>query len=55
MCIMEAAHAIEPGGMLLLIAPFEPVPLYDVLGTQGFTHETKKVATDEWRVEFSRI
>ena len=52
--IMEAAYTIKPGGMLVLIAPFEPVPLYDVLGARGFTHETKKVAADEWIVEFTR-
>ncbi len=52
--IMEAANAIQPGGTLVIIAPFEPVPLYDVLGARGFSHETKKVAADEWRVEFTR-
>ncbi len=52
--IMEAANAIQPGGTLVIIAPFEPVPLYDVLGARGFSHETKKVAADEWRVEFAR-
>ena len=52
--IMEAASAITPGGTLVIIAPFEPVPLYDVLGTRGFSHETKQVAADEWRVQFTR-
>ncbi len=52
--IMEAASAIKPGGTLVLIAPFEPVPLYDVLGARGFSHETEKVAADEWIVQFTR-
>lgn len=52
--IMEAASAIKPGGTLVIIAPFEPVPLYDVLGARGFTHETEKVAADEWLVQFTR-
>lgn len=52
--IMEAALAIKPGGTLVIVAPFEPVPLYAVLGAQGFAHETEKVATDEWVVCFSR-
>ncbi len=52
--IMEAAYTIQPSGTLVLIAPFEPVPLYDVLGAQGFSHDTKKVAADEWIVEFTR-
>ncbi len=52
--IMEAASAIIPGGTLVIIAPFEPVPLYDVLGARGFSHETEKVAADEWMVQFTR-
>ena len=52
--IMEAAATIAPGGTLVLIAPFEPVPLYDVLGARGFSHATEKVAADEWKVRFTR-
>lgn len=52
--IMEAASAIKPGEMLVIIAPFEPVPLYAVLHAQGFAHEREKVAADEWVVCFSR-
>ena len=52
--IMEAAAGIEPGGTLVIIAPFEPVPLYEVLGARGFSHETKRVAVDEWVVQFTR-
>ena len=51
--IMEAAAAINPGGTLVIIAPFEPVPLYDVLGAQGFSHDTTRIAVDEWVVRFS--
>lgn len=52
--IMEAASAIKPGGTLVIVAPFEPVPLYAVLGAQGFEHETEKVAANEWVVQFTR-
>jgi uncharacterized protein (DUF2249 family) len=52
--IMEAAIGIEPGGTLVIIAPFEPVPLYAVLEARGFSHETEKVAADEWVVQFTR-
>ena len=52
--IMEAASAIMPGGTLVIIAPFEPVPLYDVLGARGFSHETEKLAADEWIIQFTR-
>jgi uncharacterized protein (DUF2249 family) len=51
--IMEAASAIRPGGSLVIIAPFEPVPLYNVLAARGFAHETVKVAADEWVVRFA--
>lgn len=52
--IMEAATDVKSGGTLVIIAPFEPVPLYDVLGARGFLHETEKVAADEWIVQFTR-
>jgi uncharacterized protein (DUF2249 family) len=42
--IMEAAAAIVPGDRLVIIAPFEPVPLYAVLQGQGFTHQTAQRA-----------
>lgn len=51
--IMEAVATIKPGGTLVIIAPFEPIPLYDVLGERGFSHETARVAADEWIVRFS--
>jgi uncharacterized protein (DUF2249 family) len=50
--IMEAVASIKAGGTLVIIAPFEPVPLYDVLGERGFSHETAMVAAGEWMVRF---
>lgn len=50
--IMEAAAAIHPGESLLLIAPFEPVPLYGVLGGRGFQHETRQIDPGAWAVRF---
>lgn len=52
--MMKAAEGIEPGHTLVIIAPFEPIPLYDVLSARGFSHETRKVASDEWVVRFTR-
>lgn len=52
--IMEAAATIPSGQSLVLVAPFEPVPLYAALGGRGFTHETECVAADEWVVKFTR-
>ena len=36
--IMRAIAALAPGEDLELIAPFEPMPLYDVLARRGFEH-----------------
>ncbi len=52
--IMEAATEVKSGGTLVIIAPFEPVPLYDVLGVRGFSHATEKVSANEWIVQFTR-
>lgn len=51
--IMEAAAQIPVGGSLVLVAPFEPVPLYGALQSRGFTHTTHQVAADEWVVRFT--
>lgn len=52
--IMEAAARVGPGQTFIVIAPFEPAPLYGVLGAQGFTYQTECVAPDEWIVRFTR-
>lgn len=52
--IMEAAAAVVPGASLVVVAPFEPVPLYGALGGRGFSHATQRVAADEWVVRFTR-
>ncbi len=52
--IMEAAEQIAPGQSFVIIAPFEPAPLYGVLAERGFTHETERVAADEWVIRFTR-
>lgn len=52
--IMEAASTIQPGQSLVIVAPFEPVPLYGALGGRGFGHETAYISDDEWVVRFTR-
>ncbi len=52
--IDRAAEALVPGQSLVLLVPFEPVPLYAKLGREGFTHETEQPEPGLWRVEFSR-
>jgi len=53
--IIAAARAIPPGGTLILLAPFDPVPLYDVLRKQGFGASTESLGGAEgYRVTFVR-
>ncbi len=52
--IMAAAARVPAGRFFVVIAPFEPAPLYSVLGAQGFTYQTECVAPDEWIVRFTR-
>ncbi|MBX5455277.1 MAG: DUF2249 domain-containing protein [Thermogemmatispora sp.] len=52
--IMEAATPLKRGETLVIVAPFEPVPLYGVLGGRGFSHETLCLAPNEWVVRFTR-
>jgi uncharacterized protein (DUF2249 family) len=51
--IMDALADLAPGERLLLRAGFEPVPLYDVLASRGFDHETTADG-DEYRVLVER-
>jgi uncharacterized protein (DUF2249 family) len=52
--IMAAVKALAPGEALAIRAPFEPVPLYDVLSRRGFAHWTERLAGDDCRVWFYR-
>lgn len=50
---IEAAVAgLQPGESLVVLAPFEPVPLYTKLGQCGFDHRTEALEGGLWRVEF---
>jgi uncharacterized protein (DUF2249 family) len=52
--IMETARRIPAGGVLELIAPFEPVPLYRVLTAEGFSHTTEILGDEAYVVRFHR-
>ena len=52
--IMQAVGALKPDQDFLLIAPFEPKPLYGVLGQQGFGHEARPTSGGDWEVRFTR-
>ncbi len=50
--IEEAMTRLIPGQCLVLLVPFEPIPLYTKLGNCGFTHESTCQPDGTWRVEF---
>jgi uncharacterized protein (DUF2249 family) len=52
--IMAAIAGLGPDQILVLHAPFEPIPLYRVLGKRGFAHWTERHADDDWSVWFYR-
>lgn len=52
--ILESVGQLAPGQALQLIAPFEPVPLYQFLGQQGFHHVTRLRDDGAWEVLFTR-
>ncbi len=52
--IMAAVKALAGDQALVLRVPFEPIPLYDVLGKRGFAHWTERRASDDWSVWFYR-
>ena len=52
--IMQAISSLKAGEQLLLVAPFEPAPLYAVLAQQGFSHQSTSIASGDWEVLFTR-
>ncbi len=52
--IMQAVAGLKPNEDLLLVAPFEPAPLFGVLGQRGFSHRATPKADGDWEVLFSR-
>src|SRR5690348_5113679 len=52
--IMSAVATLPDGQDLLLIAPFERLPLLGVLAKKGFRHNSREVTQGRWEVVFSR-
>jgi len=52
--IMNAVAGLTEGQELLLVAPFEPKPLFGVLAKKGFQHQSREVTQGHWEVLFSR-
>lgn len=52
--IMEAVAALTPDQGLRLYATFKPIPLFQVLGRQGFGYAAREIGGGDWEVLFSR-
>jgi len=53
--IMAVAAKVDVGDSLLLLVPFEPMPLFKVMEHQGFTHSGKQTSAGHWEVCFTRV
>lgn len=52
--ILETARKVGNGESFKLIAPFEPKPLFELLGREGFTHQAAPLTAGDWEVLFTR-
>ena len=52
--IMEAVATLRAEQSLRILAPFEPLPLLELLGRQGFQHTASTNAAGDWEVLFTR-
>lgn len=52
--ILQPAQAVEPGGFLVVDAPFNPTPLRRLLAGNGFSSFGRKLAGGHWRVFFRK-
>jgi uncharacterized protein (DUF2249 family) len=53
--IMAAVDALDDDEVLVIYAPFEPVPLEGLLSEQGFGYVAEALDGGDWRVTFTRI
>lgn len=53
--IMTAVRTLAADEVLVVRAPFEPIPLYDVLGRRGLGHWTERHDATDWAVWFYRL
>jgi len=51
--ILNSVNKLQEGQALRLIAPFEPKPLYELLGKRGFSHVTKPHGDGSFEVIFA--
>ncbi|VDC29413.1 DUF2249 domain-containing protein [Pseudogemmobacter humi] len=53
--IMAAADALIPGQALRLIAPFRPVPLFNVMANRGYAASDRQLPGGGWEVTFTPV
>ena len=51
--IMQTVASLKNDEQLLLIAPFEPVPLFALLAQRGYFHQSKPTPTGDFEVLFT--
>lgn len=52
--IMAAVAGLTDNEELVILAPFEPIPLEGVLSSQGFTYDAVAIGNGDWQVTFRR-
>jgi len=51
--IMQAVGDLAPGQALRLLATFEPIPLYALLGRKGLAHRAIHHGAEDWEILFT--
>ena len=51
--ITEAKQQLQPGQVLVLRAPFEPLPLYELFEAEGYEIRPQQQAEDDWEIRFT--
>ncbi len=50
--IRRRADALKPGEGLIVVAPFLPSPLIEILGSEGFESKVERGEGSDWLVSF---
>lgn len=50
--ILQRVQALKPDAGLIIVAPFLPSPLIELLGSQGFASKVERSESGSWIVYF---
>ena len=53
--ILDAVDRLQEGQALRLLASFEPLPLYGMLGERGYSHRARPLEGGDWEILFEPI